>query len=337
MAELNLLQGRFTGRLGELSGTTWKGKPVVKAAPFSKAPPTPSQTANVRAFECLNRLSSAIAKAAWVYLGLSAKGLHRHNAVARWLKPAVKNHVFEPQNIKELMYPARDLLLEAYVFNYASGHVLVSLKLGPSYVPRNGVKVLALIFSDAGRVFYCQLHDIGNITIKITLPTTGQEVYSFMAFASTPTAKGYKPYNFIFKRGPGMRYSLDEQLTGDLWIDGRPIYNRVLTGTLNYTASTVNPLVETLLTDVLFCVQISGGIVAPGSSTTVSLLFSGERFVGLSPGESTFNATRQFSTAVNIANELQVTYHNLKPANQSYTYTFNVFYTKKSDQPVVDG
>jgi hypothetical protein len=134
-----------------------------------------------------------------------------------------------------------------------------------------------------------------------------------------------------------MQYSLDEQLTGDLWIDGRPIYNKVLTGTLYYTAATVDPLVETLLADVAFCVSISGGIVAPGSGTAVSLSFSGERFVGLSLGDATFNARRQFSTAVNIANELQVTYHNIQPANQAYAYTFNVFYTKKSDQPVVDG
>ena len=98
MAQLNLVKGEFKGTLGKFVGTKYKGKAIIKSAPFGVAPPTLKQTANVRAFEKLNRLSAAMAKNFWPALGLSDKKMLKHNAAAHWLKPLIASHQFEPLN-----------------------------------------------------------------------------------------------------------------------------------------------------------------------------------------------------------------------------------------------
>lgn len=228
MATLNLLKASFKGRLGSLTGTTWKGKPVVKSAIFSKSPPTAAQTANVRAFEALNRVSSAISKMGFQYLPLSSKKVLRHNAVVSWLKPAIKNHIWEPQNISSVIVPSGDLQLVAFVYNRSSGQALVRLSLGASYVPADGVRVFMLILSDAGRVSFSKLCDLDDLSLSVSLPMGAAVVYSLLVFKSSLTADGFVIDNFIYKERPGMQYSLDEQLTGDLWLSGSPIYQKTI-------------------------------------------------------------------------------------------------------------
>jgi hypothetical protein len=49
-------------------------------------------------------------------------------------------------------------------------------------------------------------------------------VFSMMAFLSEVKLGRRWLHGFAFKEMVGLRYSAEEQLTGDLWIDGRPIY-----------------------------------------------------------------------------------------------------------------
>ena len=103
MAQLNLVKGEFKGTLGKFVGTKYKGIAIIKSAPFGVAPPTLLQTSNVRAFEKLNRLSAAMAKNFWQVLGLSERKMLKHNAVARWLKPLIASHQFEPASFLGLV------------------------------------------------------------------------------------------------------------------------------------------------------------------------------------------------------------------------------------------
>jgi len=41
---------------------------------------------------------------------------------------------------------------------------------------------------------------------------------------------------------PGNKYSMDEQDTGQKWIDGRPIYRKVVRGTVNMTGNSTSKL-----------------------------------------------------------------------------------------------
>jgi hypothetical protein len=49
-----------------------------------------------------------------------------------------------------------------------------------------------------------------------------------MIFMSEPALKGVFLHGLDYKKGAGMQYSLDEQLTGDLWTDGQPLYQKTL-------------------------------------------------------------------------------------------------------------
>jgi len=201
MAELNLLQGKFTGKLGEVTGTTWKGKAIIRASPFSKAPPTASQTACLRSFEALNRISSAIYKIGWSYLGLSDKNIHRHNAVASWLKPAVRNHTFEPSNISEIIKKSDNVRLLAFTYNKSTDETFIKLELSSGFVPVSGSKLFIIVFDDLGNVHYSFLSDVENFTTRLFFEFFEHPTLSLIAFISEPKIKGFNIYNFIYRRG----------------------------------------------------------------------------------------------------------------------------------------
>ena len=102
MATQNLLKASFNGKLGKIYGTKEYGKRYVKAIPFSHAPHSRTQTQCVRAFEILNRISARVAKDYFNHLPLSSRKMSKMNAVAQFLKPLVKNHVFEGENITDV-------------------------------------------------------------------------------------------------------------------------------------------------------------------------------------------------------------------------------------------
>lgn len=109
MGKVNLLKADYTGKVGSTYGVRQYRQSIVKATPFSHAPHNTAQTRAVRAFEKLNRVSSFIAKKFWSELNLSSKTMYKHNAVARWLKPVVKNNSFALANIVEVI-PSNDTL-----------------------------------------------------------------------------------------------------------------------------------------------------------------------------------------------------------------------------------
>ncbi len=129
MAFLNLLGGNFIGRLGTYYGARSRSGVVVKVVPFSKAPPTESQVANVRAFEALNRLASTIARIFWEYLGLNQGNMHRHNSVASWLRACIATHIFIPADIALVIPEDGSLSISAFTINAPAliGHLTFSL------------------------------------------------------------------------------------------------------------------------------------------------------------------------------------------------------------------
>lgn len=103
MGKMNTLNAEYIGKVGQTYGVRQYGKSIEKAIPFSHTPHNVTQTRSVRAFEKLNRFSSYVAKTFWRYLNLSDKKMYRHNAVAQWLKPVVKDHSFRLDNLVEVI------------------------------------------------------------------------------------------------------------------------------------------------------------------------------------------------------------------------------------------
>ena len=98
MATINLLTSSFNGKLGAIYGTSQYKKKFVKAVPFSHSPHNLKQTASVRAFEVLNRISATLGRSFFEYLSVSDKNMSKMNAVAHLLKPTVQNNTFNPNN-----------------------------------------------------------------------------------------------------------------------------------------------------------------------------------------------------------------------------------------------
>ena len=337
MAEMNLLQGSLKGKLGNITGQVWKGKPVVKAAIFSKAPPTNAQTRCVRAFECLNRIASTIAAMGWPFLGLSDKKFHKHNAVASWLKPAVRNHIFEPANLVDVIPFSDNVRLSGFTLNKSSGETFLNFTLSNNFVPVPGSKLFALVFDDLGHVLFSHIDDVKNFSSRLFLHSSDELVLSVMAFISEPSRRGYNKYNFIFKRGQGMRYSLEQQLTGDLWIDGRPIYMRSYEFTLtpNAAANNVGRSLELSRNARLIKHEFQlQALNTSYSHFTNSVLQQGtvssERTVTSVAVTSSVNSdTMNFNLSVSNGGTLS------EFTNSACFLT--VYYTLSSDPPVVDG
>jgi hypothetical protein len=226
MAVMNLLKSTFEGSLGRVTGANWKGKPVVKARIFSKAPPSNAQTQSVRAFEALNRISAVIAKQGFSYMGLSQKTMNPHNAVAKFLKPIIKNHVFDIANAIEIIPKDQSQLILGFTHNKTAETATLNIGLGPSFVPLTGTKTFINVFNQYGVSFFSDFIDTSDYLKSFFMPYSPEFEYNAMIFMSEPAYKGVFLHGLDFKKGAGMQYSLDEQLTGDLWLDGRPVYQR---------------------------------------------------------------------------------------------------------------
>lgn len=109
MGTMNTLRADYIGKVGKTYGVRQYGKSIEKAIPFSHSPHNQTQTQSVRAFEKLNRFSAYVAKTFWRYLNLSDKTMYKHNAVAKWIKPCVKNHSFQLANLVEVIPPNTSL------------------------------------------------------------------------------------------------------------------------------------------------------------------------------------------------------------------------------------
>ena len=198
MATLNLLQAKFTGKLGNVYGVSWKGHAVVRAVPFSKAPHTKLQRASVRAFECLVRLSSGIARAGFAHTGLIADKLLPHNAITRFLKPAIKNHIFEPALISEVIPTGENIIITTFNFDPAIFTGLLIFSVNPLYVPLPGEHIFCVIFDDTGLCAFNSLLPCESASIEFFIDYIPDRQYSLIMFISSPSGKSFKLSNFVF-------------------------------------------------------------------------------------------------------------------------------------------
>lgn len=170
MAEQKLIQGTFHGSVGTLTGAKWKDKEVVKQKIWSKTPASPAQKSSVRSFECLNRLSSAIAKAWWYKLGLSNAKMHKHNAVAKLLAPVVANHTFDPSAIEEVFKADGTGAISAYSFDPETNLLEFTASTTLDVSAASGNSWLVVAFSVTGEVFLCESPAAATITRSLFVP-----------------------------------------------------------------------------------------------------------------------------------------------------------------------
>ena len=62
-------------------------------------------------------MSAQISKNFWEYLGLESNGINKINAVAHWLKPLIKNHALDFNNLADIVTPTQNIQIKKSFFN----------------------------------------------------------------------------------------------------------------------------------------------------------------------------------------------------------------------------
>jgi len=114
MAILDFSKGGFRGKLGCHYGERQNGSLQLKKTPTAIPKHTQKQTNSVRAFEKLNRFSSAVASVAFDFLGIKTGNLLKHNATARFFKGLIHNHAFDFQNFDAYFEQDSSIILRQF-------------------------------------------------------------------------------------------------------------------------------------------------------------------------------------------------------------------------------
>lgn len=152
MGKLDLLQANYIGKVGQTYGVRQYRQSIVKATPFSHTPHNKTQKNSVRSFEKLNRFSAYVAKTFWRNLNLSDKKMYKHNAVATWLKPCVKNHRFQLENIAEVIKSNSSLRITDVSMDFAERTASITFENAPLNSLVTSEKIFVALVSDNGTV-----------------------------------------------------------------------------------------------------------------------------------------------------------------------------------------
>lgn len=196
MAFLNLLGGTFIGRLGTYYGSRSRTGVKMRVVPFSKAPATEPQVANVRCFEALNRVAAIIARVFWDYLNLNQGDMHKHNRVVAWLKACIVTHVFVPADIATVIPEDGSLEITDFTINAPAliGHLTFTLTA--PYPSATGGAYLFVIFDQYGyRVAYGVGDGSGSDFDFSGIFVPGRTYYA-MAFRSDQVGGVFVPHGY---------------------------------------------------------------------------------------------------------------------------------------------
>lgn len=152
MGKMNTLNAEYIGKVGKTYGVRQYRKSIEKIIPFSHAPHNKTQTNSVRAFEKLNRISSYVARVFWQNLNLSDKTMNKHNAVAKWLKPVVKTHSFNLNNIIEVVPSNPTLRLKNVALSLETKTATVEIENSLYSQYTTSEKIFVALVTDKGTV-----------------------------------------------------------------------------------------------------------------------------------------------------------------------------------------
>lgn len=184
MGKMDLLNANISGSVGAVTGQVYKGKSVLHARIWSRAPLNSTQKSSVRAFECLNRLSCAISKHWFYWLGIRADNILKHNAVARFLQPVIADHTFNTAVLPSIFQNPSLATLGDVQYNSATG----KLDFSASYVGEiplgNQASWLVLVFDQQGHVFYSESPAASSVSRSLFIPSAPAQQPTVLALAS---------------------------------------------------------------------------------------------------------------------------------------------------------
>lgn len=185
MGTMNLLQGGVKGSVGAHTGLRKHGKNVFKGKIWSKTPPSQKQKNNVRSFEALNRVSGAISKIFWSWLGFTQGNMYRHNVVARHFKCMIKTHTFFPPNLQEVIPVSNKIEIRDYTLDPITGQTNIDVFADLPGINIGTQSVLVCAFNGKGKVIFCERMKTPILTVSFKSQLDYNFPYYLICFSST--------------------------------------------------------------------------------------------------------------------------------------------------------
>lgn len=185
MATMNLLQGSVRGSIGNETGVRSKGRNVMKKKIWSKTPPNQTQTNCVRSFESLNRISSAVARKYWYWLGWRQGNMHKHNVVASKFSVCIQNHEFTPSLISEVIPSGNAFDVRDFRVDMVAHKVAVDVVADLPLLNEGLQSACVMVFDGAGHVHLCERMKSPLFVAEFESELAPVFPYYFMAFSST--------------------------------------------------------------------------------------------------------------------------------------------------------
>lgn len=198
MGTMNILQGGIKGSVGAHTGVRLNGKNVFKGKIWSKAPPTQMQKNNVRSFEALNRISGAIAKEFWQWLGYTQGNMYKHNVVARHFKPIIKNHTFYPPNLQEVIPLSNKIEIRDYTLDPITGQVNIDVYANLPGINIKTQSAVVVAFNGVGKVIFCKRMETPILTVSFQSQIDYNFPYYLVCFSSTKENGKYRLADLAF-------------------------------------------------------------------------------------------------------------------------------------------
>lgn len=224
MATMNLLQGNIKGSMGAHTGVRAKGKNIFKARIWSKTPMSNRQRNNVRSFEKLNRISSAIAKEFFPWLGFNTRNMNPHNAVASEFKCIIKNHVFYPPALSEVIPLSNRINIEEFAVDPIAQSVKITVRANIPGINAGTQAVLVIAFDGAGKTIFCKKMQTPLLEADFKHAVSYDFPFYIMAFSSTKEKKGFKLNDLTFKMTLPENVLYTEPYTSIRWWTVEPYY-----------------------------------------------------------------------------------------------------------------
>lgn len=212
MAELNLLKGSFSGKLGELYGSKQYGNYYAKAIPFSHAPHSIKQKSSFTAFARLNRFASGITKVFFNYMGIENGDMLKHNAIAKAFKITVKDNVFRLQNLSEIIANDGTTSTSNITLRYNTNILSANFSTTESVDKENNRAWVCFIISNNGEVIIADAPNEATATLTSSKPLSPGVGYIAGAFRADKENGKIKLHGFSFSQ---IMYVLDGYLNID--------------------------------------------------------------------------------------------------------------------------
>lgn len=201
MGTMNTLNGSFVGKVGVTYGVRQYGKNIQKAVPFSHSPHNATQKNSVRAFEKLNRFASFVARVFWQFLNLTDKKMLRHNAVAKWLAPVVKNHSFDLENIAEVIPENASLMFVDVTPDYEHNRIAIKIRNEKYSEYTSDEKIFIAFVTDQGAVKAGGVYPEDTEEIELLWDVSNFAYFSLVMFKSSIQFKKKVVNGFCFYGG----------------------------------------------------------------------------------------------------------------------------------------